>query len=78
MKIEKMNDDMRISCDLYTCLKEISTSKSQCSITYRERSDKLTKVWGHILELYAVDDADWCKLDDGTVINLDLIEEFES
>ena len=73
-----MNDYTSVSCDLHDCLEEISTLKRQCSITYRERSDRLTKVRGQIVDIYAADGADWCKLDDGTVINLARIEEFES
>ncbi len=67
-----------VSCDLQAYLEEILTRKRQCTITYREQSDKLTQVRGQIVEIYAADDADWCKLGDGTVINLALIEEFES
>ena len=73
-----MNDYSPVSCDLQAHLEEISTRKRQCSITYREQSDKLTQVRGQIVGIYAADGEDWCKLGDGTVINLALIEEFES
>ena len=73
-----MNDYSPVSCDLQAHLEEISTRKCQCRITYRAQSDKLIRVSGQIVGIYAADGADWCKLGDGTVINLALIEEFES
>ena len=74
-----MNDFTPVSCYLYDCLEAIATLKHQCSITYRERSDKftLTKVRGQIVAIYAADGEDWCKLGNGTVICLTQIEEFE-
>ena len=73
-----MKDDNPVSCDLQAYLEEIFTQKRQCSITYREQSAKLTQVRGQIVALYAAKGTDWCKLSEGTVINLALIEEFES
>lgn len=73
-----MNDYSRVSCELHDCLEEIATLKCQCIIIYRNHSNQFTKVRGQIVEIYAADNRDWCKLGDGTVISLDKIEEFES
>jgi len=73
-----MNNFTPVSCYLHDCLEAIATLKQQCSITYREGSDKLTTVRGQIVALYAADGEDWCKLGNGTVICLTQIESFES
>ena len=73
-----MKDDSPLSCDLQAYLEEIFNQKRQCSITYREQPAKLTQVRGQIVDIYAAKGTDWCKLSEGTVINLALIEEFES
>ncbi len=73
-----MTNSTPVSCDLHAHLEEISTSQRQCRITYRGQSDKLTKVSGQIVAIYAADGMDWCKLDNGKLIRLDLIEAFES
>ncbi len=73
-----MNDYCPISCELSDRLEEIATLKRQCTITYRDDKDEFTKVGGQIVDIYAADGADWCKLSDGTVIRLDKIEEFQS
>lgn len=73
-----MNDGTSVSCYLYDRLKEIANLKCQCTITYIDLSHKFIKVHGRIVDMYSTEDKDWCKLDDGTVINLDRIEDFES
>ncbi|MDJ0592912.1 MAG: hypothetical protein QNJ72_23460 [Pleurocapsa sp. MO_226.B13] len=73
-----MNDDTPVSCYLNDCLEEIATLKHQCTITYRDEKDEFIKVGGRIIELYAAEGNDWCRLSDETVIRLDQIEEFES
>ena len=70
--------DLKSHCDLRTHLEEISTQQRQCYITYREQSARLRKVCGYIVHIYAVNGADWCKLDNGKLICLDLITAFES
>ena len=73
-----MTDHIPVSCDLHDRLEEISSRQRQCCIIYREKSKQLTKVCGYIVDIYAADGEDWCKLDNGTLIRLDLIEAFES
>ena len=70
--------DLKSHCDLRTHLEAISTRQRQCCITYREQSARLTKVCGYIVDIYAVNGADWCKLDNGALICLALITAFES
>lgn len=72
-----MTDDVPMSCDLRDILEEIAARKRQCTITYRNKSNKFTEVRGQIVDIYAAEGADWCKLDNGLVIRLDKIEEFE-
>ena len=73
-----MNDDTPVSCYLNERLEEIATLKHQCTITYRNEKDEFTEVGGRIIEIYAAEGNDWCRLSDETVIRLDKIEEFES
>lgn len=73
-----MADNTPISCNLDDHLKEIFTRQGQCCITYRETAEQLSRICGQIIAIYAVNGADWCQLDNGKLICLDLIEEFES
>ncbi len=73
-----MPDYTPVSCDLHAHLEEIATRQHQCIITYRESADKLTQVSGKIIDIYASEGADWCKLGDGRLIRIDRIEAFES
>lgn len=70
--------DLKSDVDVRTYLEEISTQQRQCCITYREQSTRLRKVCGYIVDIYAVNGADWCKLDNGKLICLSLIAAFES
>ena len=70
--------DLKSHCDLRTHLEEISNRQCQCCITYKERAEQLSRVCGYIVDIYAVNGADWCKLDNDQLICLDLIAAFES
>ncbi len=70
--------DLKSHGDLRTHLEAISTQQRQCCITYREQSARLRKVCGYIVDIYGVNGADWCKLDNGQLICLELIAAFES
>ena len=41
-------------------------------------ADKLAQVSGQIVDIYAAEDGDWCKLEDGRLIRIERIEAFES
>jgi Rho-binding antiterminator len=70
-----MSDCTPASCELYDRLEAIATLNEECRLTYFDGS-KLTEVQGKIVDVYAADNADWCKLNDNTVIRLDKIESF--
>ncbi len=70
-----MSDYTPASCELYDRLEAIATLKKECRLTYRD-GNKLTEVQGKIVDVYAADNADWCKLNNDTVIRLDKIESF--
>ncbi|HHP7230259.1 MAG TPA: hypothetical protein ACFCUY_05295 [Xenococcaceae cyanobacterium] len=72
-----MSNYTPVSCELYDRLEAIATLKKECHLTYLNQNNELTKVEGQIVDVYAADNADWCKFDDGTVIRLDKIEAFE-
>jgi Rho-binding antiterminator len=73
-----MNNYTPVSCELQDRLEATATLKKECRLTYLDENKKLSKVQGQIVDIYAADGADWCKLDDNTVIRLDWIEEFET
>jgi Rho-binding antiterminator len=73
-----MSNYTPVSCDLQDRLEATSIQKKECRLTYFDENKKLCKVQGQIVDIYAADGADWCKLDDNTVIRLDWIEEFET
>jgi Rho-binding antiterminator len=73
-----MSDYTPVSCELQDYLEATATLKKECRLTYLDENNKLSKVQGQIVDIYAADGADWCKLDSDTVIRLDRIEEFET
>lgn len=73
-----MSNYTPVSCDLYDQLEAIATLKQECTLTYKQENGQLAKATGRIVDVYAIDGADWCKMSDDTVIRLDKIEEFES
>ncbi|MDJ0568880.1 MAG: hypothetical protein QNJ53_07505 [Pleurocapsa sp. MO_192.B19] len=72
-----MSDYTPVSCELYDCLEAIATLKKECHLTYLNENGEFVKVSGQIIDVYAADNSDWCKLSDDTVIRLDRIEAFE-
>ena len=73
-----MKKNTPVSCYLNDRLEEIATLKLPCTITYLNEDNECITASGQIIDIYAADGADWCKLSDDTVISLDRIEEFES
>ncbi|GAB4538945.1 MAG: hypothetical protein Tsb0014_28890 [Pleurocapsa sp.] len=71
-----MSDYTPASCELYDQLEAIATLKKECYLSYRDGNGQLAQVQGQIVDVYASDNADWCKLSDNTVIRLDRIESF--
>ena len=77
IKILPMNDYCPLSCELSDRLEEIALLKRHCIITYSNEQNQFIQVNGQIVDIYAADGADWCKLKDGQVIRLDRIEDFQ-
>ena len=73
-----MNEDTPVSCDLYDRLEAIATLRQNCQINFQNDNRELKQVYGKIVDVYAAEGADWCKIDDDTVIRLDKIESFET
>ena len=73
-----MKKNMSGSCYLNDRLEEIATLELPCTITYLNEENECITAGGRIIDIYAADGSDWCKLSDDTVISLDRIEEFES
>lgn len=51
-------------------LRQIST------VTYLDAAEQQQTATGKIVDIYAKDGADWCRLDSGLVLRLDQIEKF--
>ncbi len=71
-----MSDYTPKSCELYDCLEAIATLKKECHLNYFDDNGKLIEVRGQIVDVYARDNADWCKFSDDTEVRLDKIESF--
>ncbi|MGV2829359.1 hypothetical protein [Myxosarcina sp. GI1(2024)] len=72
-----MSDYTPVSSKLYDRLRATAIMNQKCHISYRNENNELTEVRGSIVDVYAADGADWCKLNDDTVVRLDKIESFE-
>lgn len=62
-----------VSCDFHDQLEAIATLRQTCRIVYRSESNVTSEISGRIVDVYAVNHADYVKLQDGTVIRLDRI-----
>ncbi|MGC1309558.1 MAG: hypothetical protein WA885_20235 [Phormidesmis sp.] len=62
-----------VSCELYDKLEAIATLRRTAQITYQTDSGPAATE-NKIVDVYAHDGADYCKLEDGTVIRLDKLE----
>ncbi|WP_036481060.1 hypothetical protein [Myxosarcina sp. GI1] len=72
-----MSNYTPVSSKLYDRLRATATMNKECNLTYLNDNNEHTKVRNFIVDVYAADGADWCKLKDDTVIRLDKIENFE-
>ncbi|MEM9807578.1 MAG: hypothetical protein AAF959_20120 [Cyanobacteria bacterium P01_D01_bin.56] len=45
-------------------------------IIYLDDTDQRQEIQTKVVDIYAAAGADWCKLDNGTIIRLDQIEQF--
>ena len=72
-----MNNHVPASCDLHVLLEAIAGSAQECRLTYINQEGRLVRIQGQILSIYVVDDIDWCKLRNGSIVRLDRIETIE-
>ncbi|KPQ35144.1 MAG: Modulator of Rho-dependent transcription termination (ROF) [Phormidesmis priestleyi Ana] len=63
-----------VSCELYDKLEAIATLHRTSQITYRNEAGNPINVESQIVDVYAKDGADYCKLADDTIIRLDHLE----
>ena len=64
------------ACSFTDYLEAAAVLRQISDITYFDDSDKRQEIQAKIVDLYAAGGADWCKLDNGTIIRLDRIEQF--
>ncbi|MEL6469188.1 MAG: hypothetical protein AAFQ74_05635 [Cyanobacteria bacterium J06623_4] len=69
-----MSDYTPVSCGLHDKLEAIATLHRSAKITYRDAAGDTTETESKIVDIYADNGADYCKLDDGTVIRLDRLQ----
>lgn len=72
-----MSDYTPVNSKLYDRLRATATMKQECHISYRNENNEPTEVRGSIVDVYAAEGAEWCKLNDDTLVRLDKIESFE-
>ncbi|MFA6468791.1 MAG: hypothetical protein WCW35_07825 [Bacteroidota bacterium] len=58
-----------IGCSYYDQLEAFATQQAQCSIVYREETERT--IAGVIVDVYAKEGAEYLKLDNGIIIRLD-------
>jgi Rho-binding antiterminator len=73
-----MSDYTPVSCDLHDKLEAIATLHRTSQITYRNEADETVKVESKIVDIYAHEGADYCKLENDTVIRLDRLDALEA
>ena len=73
-----MSDYTPVNSKLFDRLRATATLNQECHLTYRNENNEPTEVRGQIVDVYSTDEAEWCKLNDDTIIRLDRIEAFET
>lgn len=73
-----MSDYTPVDSKLFDCLRATATLNQECHFSYLDDNDERQEKKGYILDVYTKDDAEWCKLQDDTVIRLDRIEDFQT
>jgi Rho-binding antiterminator len=68
-----MDSYIPVSCDFHDELEAIATLRQTCRIVYRTEADTITEVEARIADVYAANQADYVKLDNGTAIRLDRV-----
>jgi Rho-binding antiterminator len=71
--LHPMDKYIPVDCDFHDELEALATLRQTCRIVYRHASDELVAIEGRIVDIYAANQADFLKLNDGTEIRLDKI-----
>lgn len=70
-----MNNYVQISNDLFEVFEKAAKTKANCEITYKDKKAEVT-LNSKILEIRNVNNSEFMEIDNGTVIRLDKIVEF--
>lgn len=73
-----MSDYTPVSCELYDKLEAIATLHRTSQIAYRTEAGEKVQVESKIVDVYAKDGADYCKLANDAIIRLDQLEAIEA
>ncbi|MEL6157678.1 MAG: hypothetical protein AAGJ95_04550 [Cyanobacteria bacterium J06554_11] len=69
-----MSDYTPVGCGLHDKLEAIATLRRSAQITYRDAAGETTEIESKIVDIYADDGADYCKLDNGAIVRLDRLQ----
>lgn len=64
------------ACSFTDYLEAAAVLHQVARIVYLDETNQRQEVQAKVIDIYAKDGADWCKLDNGTIIRLDRIEQF--
>ncbi|NEQ48542.1 MAG: hypothetical protein F6K11_00170 [Leptolyngbya sp. SIO3F4] len=64
------------ACSFTDHLEAAAVLQQVSHIIYLDNANKQQEIQAKIIDIYATDGADWCKLDNGSIIRLDHIEQF--
>lgn len=69
-----MDEYILVDCGFHDELEALATLRQQCQIIYRNQANEKVEVETRIVDVYALNKADFIRLKDGTEIRLDRIE----
>ncbi|MEL6814574.1 MAG: hypothetical protein AAFP03_07145 [Cyanobacteria bacterium J06598_3] len=69
-----MTDYRPIDCGLHDKLEAAATLHRRCNISYLTETGETIKTESTIVDIYANNGADYCKLEDDTIIRLDRLQ----
>ena len=64
------------ACSFTDYLEAAAVLQQVSHITYLDDANKRQVIQAKVIDIYAADGADWCKIDNDTIIRLDHIEQF--
>ncbi|MEM6255585.1 MAG: hypothetical protein AAF821_21945 [Cyanobacteria bacterium P01_D01_bin.156] len=64
------------ACSFTDYLEAAAVRHQVSHIVYRDDANQRQEVQAKIVDIYAANGADWCKLDNGTILRLDHIRQF--